>query len=140
MFLDITLENKRKDGSDNQTKECEKIQLETLQSFVKSISHGEIPEPITDNNNDSLNEIKKDINTCIEGLQGLVECNKILQRLAVNDHTKGVEGKYTGIYASMSEATNGVRERLNSITGLVSDMSVGSTSQLEEIQENCPAE
>ena len=71
---------------------------------------GDIPQKHhIDNYNGDFNEIKNNLNNCIDGLQGLVECNNILQRMAVNDQTKGVEGEYVGIYASMGEATNLVR-------------------------------
>ena len=135
MFLDLTSEAKRREDSHGLVKEDEKIQLEMLQSFVESLSRGEIPEPITDNYNGDLNKIKNNVNNCIEGLQGLVECNNVLHRLVMNDHTKSVEGKYVGIYASMGEATNSVRERLLSVNSLVNDIAVGKTSQLEKFKK-----
>lgn len=135
VFLDLTSEAKLRADSQGLVKEDERIQLEMLQSFVKSLSRGEIPEPITDKYSSDLSEIKNNINNCIEGLQGLVECDNVLQRMAVNDHTKGVEGKYVGIFASTSEATNNVRERLLSVTSLVNDIAVGNTSQLEEFKK-----
>ncbi len=135
VFLDLTSEVKRKEDSQGLFKEEERIQLEMLQSFVESISHGEIPEPITDNYNGDLNEIKNNLNNCIEGLQGLVECNNVLQRMAVNDQTKGVEGEYVGIYASMGEATNLVRARVLNVTNLLNNIAVGDTSQLEGLKK-----
>ncbi len=78
--------------------------LNVAAEYVERIGRGEIPEPITDNYNGDFNEIKNNLNNCIDGLQGLVECNNVLQRMAVNDHTKGVEGEYVGIYASMGRS------------------------------------
>ena len=135
VFLDLTSEAKKREDSHGLVKEDEKIRLEMLQSFVESLSRGEIPEPITDNYNGDLNKIKNNVNNCIEGLQGLVECNNVLNRMAVNDHTKSVEGKYVGIYASMGEVTNAVRERLLSVNSLVNDIAVGNTSQLEKFKK-----
>jgi len=77
--------------------------LNVAAEYVERIGRGEIPERITDNYNGDFNEIKNNLNNCIDGLQGLVECNNILQRMAVNDQTKSVEGEYVGIYASMGE-------------------------------------
>jgi PAS domain S-box-containing protein len=134
VFLDMTSEVNRKGDSHNSVKEDKGIQLEMLQSFVKSLSRGEIPEPITDNYNGDFNEIKKDVNNCIEGLQGLVECNNVLHHMALNDHTKGVEGKYVGIYESMAESTNEVRDRLLKVTKQLNDIAVGDTSQLMELK------
>jgi len=113
----------------------QKIQIDMLQSFVKSLSHGDIPETITDNYSGNLNEIKSNINACIDGLQGLAECNNILHRMAVNDNTKGVEGKYVGIYANMAEATNLVRARVLNVTNQLNNISVGDSSQLESLKK-----
>ncbi len=113
----------------------QKIQLEMLQSFVKSLSHGDIPETVTDNYGGNFNEIKNNINSCIDGLQGLAECDNILNRMAVNDNTKGVEGKYVGIYANMAEATNLVRARVLNVTNQLNNISVGDSSQLESLKK-----
>ena len=86
--------------------------LHVTADYVEKISKGEIPAKITDSYNGDFNRIKDNLNNCVDGLQGLVECNNVMHRMAVNDHTKGVEGKYVGIFASMGEATNEVRERL----------------------------
>ena len=78
--------------------------LNVAAEYVERISRGDIPQKITDNYNGDFNEIKNNLNNCIDGLQGLVECNNVLQRMAVNDHTKGVEGEYVGIFASMGRS------------------------------------
>ena len=135
VFLDLTLEVKRKEDSHGLVKEDERIQLEMLRSFVESLSHGEIPEPITDNYNGDFNEIKNNLNNCIDGLQGLVECNNVLQHMAVNDYTKGVEGEYVGLYASMGKATNLVRDRVLNVTNVLENIAVGNTSRLAELQK-----
>ena len=53
-----------------------------------------------------------------------------MKRMAVNDHTKKVEGEYVGIFASVSEATNLVRERLLAVTRIFTNLSMGDTSDL----------
>ena len=65
--------------------------LNVAAEYVERISRGEIPERITDNYNGDFNEIKNNLNNCIDGLQELVKCNNVLNRMAVNYHTKGVE-------------------------------------------------
>ena len=59
----------------------------------------------------------------------------MLQRMAVNDHTKGVEGEYVGIYASMGEATNIVRDRVLNVTNVLENIAVGNTSRLAELKK-----
>jgi methyl-accepting chemotaxis protein len=109
--------------------------LNVAAEYVERISRGEIPEPITENYNGDFNEIKNNINNCIDGLQGLVECNNILQRMAVNDQTKGVDGQYVGIYFSMAEATNLVRARVLNVTNVLENIAIGNTSRLEELKK-----
>src|SRR5665647_2305137 len=135
IFLDSTSQIKQREDSHKALKEDEKIQLEMLRSFVERISRGEIPERITDNYSGDFNEIKNNLNNCIDGLQGLVECNNVLNRMAVNDHTKGVEGKYVGIYASMGEATNDVRSRLLNVINQLNNIAIGNTSPLAELKK-----
>ncbi len=104
--------------------------LNVSAEYVDRISKGDIPPKITDEYKGDFNEIKNNLNNCIDGLGGLMECNAVMQRMAVNDHTRKVEGKYVGLYASVSEATNLVRERLLAITRMFTNMSVGDTSDL----------
>ena len=104
--------------------------------YVERISRGDIPQKITDNYSGDFNEIKNNLNNCIEGLQGLVECNNILQHMAVNDQTKGVEGEYVGIYASMGEATNLVRARVLNVTKRARTTSLSEIVPTRGIKEN----
>ena len=108
--------------------------LNVAAEYVDRIGKGEIPPKITDEYKGDFNEIKNNLNNCIDGLGGLVECNDVLKRMAVNDHTREVEGKYVGLFASMSEATHQVRERLLAVTKLFVDISMGDTSALAKIE------
>jgi len=109
--------------------------LNVAAEYVDRISKGEIPPKVTDEYNGDFNEIKNNLNNCIDGLGGLVECNAVLKRMAFNDHTKKVEGEYVGIFASVSEATNLVRERLLAVTRMFSHVSMGDTSDLAEYEK-----
>ncbi len=104
--------------------------LNVSAEYVDRISKGDIPPKITDEYKGDFNEIKNNLNNCIDGLGGLVECNAVLKRMAVNDHTKKVEGEYVGLFASVSEATNLVRERLLAITRTYTNLALGDTSDL----------
>ena len=105
--------------------------LNVAAEYIDRISKGDIPPKITDSYSGDFNEIKNNLNNCIDGLQGLVECKQVLGRLAVNDHTKRVEGHYAGIFASTAESINGVRDRLLAVTKQINDIALGDTSQLE---------
>ncbi|MEI6293055.1 MAG: methyl-accepting chemotaxis protein [Methanomicrobiales archaeon] len=108
--------------------------LNVAAEYVDRISKGEIPQKITDKYNGDFNEIKNNLNACIDGLQGLVECDHILHQMSINDHSTGVEGKYLGIFASMAESTNTVRERLRIVTRQINEIAMGDTKELAELK------
>ena len=103
----------------NDTLDAVIVPLNVAAEYVDQISKGEIPQKITDDYKGDFDEIKNNLNNCIDGLQCLVECSNVLQRMYLNDHTNGVEGNYFGIYATMGESINGLRERLLSIKSLI---------------------
>ncbi|MCX5814465.1 MAG: hypothetical protein NT178_18275 [Proteobacteria bacterium] len=109
--------------------------LNVAAEYVDRISKGEIPQKITDTYNGDFNEIKNNLNNCIDGLQGLVESDAVLHRMTVNDHSKTVEGNYQGIYASIAKATNEVRDRLRGVTRQINEIAVGNTSELAELKK-----
>jgi len=104
--------------------------LNVAAEYVDRIGKGEIPSKITDSYNGDFNEIKNNLNQCIDGLGGLVECDAVLKRMALNDHTKKVNGSYLGIFATMAEETNMVRDRLLAVTKMFTNLAVGDTSDL----------
>ncbi|MCQ8893120.1 MAG: methyl-accepting chemotaxis protein [Methanolinea sp.] len=108
--------------------------LNVAAKYVEEIGKGNIPQKITESYRGDFNTLKSSINNCIDGLQGLVECDQVLHRMAVNDNTRKVEGKYQGIFATMAESTNLVRERLLAVTRQINEIAVGDTSDLAELK------
>jgi methyl-accepting chemotaxis protein len=109
--------------------------LNVAAEYVDRISKGDIPPKITDSYNGDFNEIKNNLNNCIDGLQGLVECNAVLHKMVANDHTQQVEGKYQGIFASMAQASNEVRGRLLAVTKQINEIAMGDTRELPELKK-----
>ena len=72
--------------------------------YVDEISKGEVPSKITDAYNGDFNNIKNNLNACIDGLGGLVEANEVLQRMASNDYTTRVQGAYRGVFAEVGKS------------------------------------
>jgi methyl-accepting chemotaxis protein len=105
--------------------------LKVTTGYIETISHGEIPQPITEEYRGDYNQIKQSINRCIEGLGGLVEANNVLQKMAVNDHSRTVEGQYLGVFAEVGHAVNDVRDRLVRVAGTASSIARGDMSDLE---------
>lgn len=119
----------------NQTLDAVVTPINVASGKIRQIGRGEIPDKITEDYYGDFDRLKADINQCIDGLQGLDECNAVMQRMAVNDHTVEVMGSYRGLFEAMASATNVVRERLLAITGIYTNLAVGDTSALEIYQK-----
>ncbi|MDD3169205.1 MAG: methyl-accepting chemotaxis protein [Eubacteriales bacterium] len=88
--------------------------------YIERIGNGEIPEKIIAEQKGDFDKIKKSINACIDGLSGLEEGRDVLAKMAVNDYSSIVEGKYLGIYSEIADSINHVSESINTtITALV---------------------
>ncbi|HMK46200.1 MAG TPA: methyl-accepting chemotaxis protein, partial [Methanocella sp.] len=105
--------------------------LNVTADYVDRIGKGVIPAKITDTYNGDFNTIKNNINNCIDGLGGLVESNTVLQKLALNDYTSTVNGKYQGIYADVATATNETHKRLVHLQTTMEDLSNGDLRELD---------
>ena len=100
--------------------------LNVSAEYVDRISKGDIPPRITDNYNGDFNEIKNNLNNCIDGLGGLVEANKVLQRMAVNDCSTRVEGSYQGVFAEVAKATNDAQDRFKHAVSVITLIGTGT--------------
>ena len=110
--------------------------LNVAAKYVDDISKGAIPAKITDSYNGDFNTIKNNLNNCIDGLQGLVEANHILQSLANNDYSMKVEGTYAGAFANVASATNLVRNRLLHVTEICTAVAAGEFGvELEDLRK-----
>ncbi len=109
--------------------------LNMAAEYVDRISKGDIPQKITDKYNGDFNEIKNNLNACIDGLQGLLEANAVLARMAVNDHSKGVEGTYQGVFAEIKTSVNLVRDRVNRTIDIITRISNGDLSDGIELRK-----
>ncbi|MCW7076860.1 MAG: methyl-accepting chemotaxis protein [Candidatus Syntrophoarchaeum sp.] len=76
--------------------------------YVDRISKGDIPEPITDEYKGDFNEIKNNLNQCIDALKGLIEEDggAALEAAANKDLTAGLKREYQGAYEKMKNNIN----------------------------------
>ena len=109
--------------------------LNVAADYVDQISKGEIPQKITDNYNGDFNEIKNNLNHCIDGLEGLVEASSILKAMSVNDYTKKVAGQYQGIFAETAAAVNGVQERVLHVIDTLNSVAAGDLNELNAYKQ-----
>jgi methyl-accepting chemotaxis protein len=109
--------------------------LNMAAEYVDRISKGDIPPKITDTYNGDFNELKVNLNQCIDGLGGLVEANAVLQRMAANDFTQTVTGQYQGVFADVAQAVNEVRARILHVQDTVVKISQGDLSDLPAFRQ-----
>jgi methyl-accepting chemotaxis protein len=108
--------------------------LNVAAEYIDRISKGDVPPKITDNYKGDFNEIKNNINNCIDGLGGLVEASQVLQRMAVNDYTRRVEGKYQGVLLRQRKLQFR-HDRVMNIRNAVNKIADGDLSPLESIKQ-----
>lgn len=106
--------------------------LRIASDAVSKIGMGVIPERITAEAYGEFKDLNKNLNACIDGLEGLVEANATLKRMAVNDHSKGMEGNYLGLFGEVKTHVNTVRERVNHIAGSIEKIGAGDLSEYQE--------
>lgn len=109
--------------------------LKVAAKYMDMIGKGQIPSKITDTYYGDFNDIKNDINSCIDGLGGLAEGRDVLSAMRDNDFTRKVKGIHQGIYADISDSINMVSERINSIIEALNNVAAGDLKQLSEFKE-----
>jgi methyl-accepting chemotaxis protein len=118
----------------NQTLDALTAPLDAVSKYVKDLGQGVIPEKITATYHGRFfNELKDNLNNCIDGMNGLTEANRILQKMAVNDYSVKIEGDYNGIYSEVCSAVNLVRERVIHVIEICERISVGNLVDREEL-------
>ncbi|ACL17560.1 methyl-accepting chemotaxis protein [Methanosphaerula palustris] len=106
--------------------------LHIASDSVSLIGRGVIPERITAGMSGEFDDLKNNLNACIDGLSGLVEVNAVLKRMAVNDHSTEVKGNYPGLFGEVKVHVNTVRDRFNHIAGSIEKIGNGDLSEYQE--------
>ncbi|MCK4664305.1 MAG: hypothetical protein KAT68_15660, partial [Bacteroidales bacterium] len=90
--------------------------LNVAAEYVDRISKGDIPEKITDNYNGDFNEIKNNLNTCIDAVNTLVTDANMLSEAAVQGKldTRADASKHGGDFAKI---VTGVNDTLDAVIG-----------------------
>ena len=90
--------------------------LNVSAEYVDRISKGDIPPKITDTYNGDFNEIKNNLNTCIDNITALVAETGLLVKAAVEGKlaTRGDASKHQGDYRKIVE---GVNQTLDAVIG-----------------------
>ncbi len=99
--------------------------IAAFSEYIARIGNGDIPPKFSENYKGDFNTVKNSFNACVDGLGGLVEANKVLQKMAVNDLTTRVEGSYQGIFADVARATNLTQDRIKHVVDVMKGVAVG---------------
>ncbi len=96
--------------------------LNMAAEYVDRISKGDIPEKITDSYNGDFNELKNNINQCIEAIRGLIaEANTLSKaasdgELDVRADETAYQGEYRRIISGMNRTLEGFSEPVQDIS------------------------
>lgn len=108
--------------------------LKVAAGYMDLIGKGQIPAKITDQYYGDFNDIKKNINSCIDGLGGLAEGKDALKRMSYNDFSTKITGDYLGIYADIANSINMVSERILYTISILGNVSLGNLKDLEDLK------
>lgn len=109
--------------------------LEMSASYLDKIGRGEIPEKITESYSGDFDNIKNNINSCIDGLGALAEGREVLAEMSRNNFAVKVEGSYQGIYREIADSINNVSSRINQVIAIIKRVANGDLGDLEMLSE-----
>ncbi|HWQ80571.1 MAG TPA: methyl-accepting chemotaxis protein [Anaerovoracaceae bacterium] len=109
--------------------------LNVTSGYMERIGRGEIPEKITEECKGDFDAIKNSVNACIDGLGALLEGYDVLYRMSLCDYSIKMEGTYPGIYGEIKEAVNLVNHRMERVVGILTRVSAGDLSDLQNLLE-----
>ena len=95
--------------------------LNVAAEYVDRISKGDIPKPITDEYQGDFNEIKNNLNLCINALNGLTAEANVLINAAVEGRleVRGDTSQFSGGYAQL---VSGINTTINTLVGHIDAM------------------
>ncbi len=119
----------------NQTLDRVVKPLHTAAQYVERIGRGDIPERISETYLGDFDELKQSINACIDGLEAVTDCNRVLQSLAVYDFTVPFAKEGLGIYSKMAEAIKELQVQLLQMQTIFNQIAAGDFQQLEVLRQ-----
>ncbi len=109
--------------------------LKVASECVDQFSRGIIPQKIDADYKGDFGIVKTNLNACIHSLGGLLEADLVLQKMANNDYTSLVEGKYEGVFGGLAQAVNIVHERVTHVTSTMKNIAKGNLDELPEYKK-----
>ncbi len=115
--------------------------LNVAAEYVDRISKGDIPTKITETYQGDFNEIKNNLNQCIDALTAMTEDGEIgsaLQRMAKKDFAEAIRPRFPGVYGDLRDNVNlvitNVRTALDQISESANQFTEGARMIAESSQ------
>ncbi|HOD41728.1 MAG TPA: methyl-accepting chemotaxis protein, partial [Candidatus Wallbacteria bacterium] len=112
--------------------------LNVAAEYVDRIAKGDIPPKITDKYNGDFNEIKNNLNLCIDSLKLLIvdDGGVVLQTASEKNLTVRMKGNYQGAYDTMKQNINTLLENLDDAFSQVASATEQVAAVSNEISSN----
>nr|WP_320025307.1 methyl-accepting chemotaxis protein [uncultured Acetobacterium sp.] len=111
------------------------IPVSNISKYVYRIGNGEKPEFITEIYSGDFDVLKNNVNSCIQGLVDLEECNRILLLMSKNDFTQNIEGDFSGIYSDLAKLINLVNIKLVRVVEISTNIANGDMCDLNALRK-----
>jgi len=109
--------------------------LKVASDYAEQFSRGTIPQKLDADYKGDFGIVKNNLNACIDSFGGLLEADAVLQKMANNDYSSLVDGKYEGIFAGIAEAVNIVHKRVTRVTSTMKSLAKGDLDELPEYKK-----
>jgi methyl-accepting chemotaxis protein len=109
--------------------------LNVAAKYVERISKGDIPPKITDSYNGDFNEIKNNLNTCIEAVNALVADAKMLAQAAADGElaTRADASKHQGDFRKVVDGVNNTLDTVIAPLKAAAETATALASSSEEL-------
>jgi methyl-accepting chemotaxis protein len=106
-------------------------------AIIQAINEGDLGKRCdSEKYSGSWNTLALGINSLCDSVsEPIGEVRGVIGKISENDYTAKVEGRYKGLFKSLSDDVNGVRDRLLGIQDTMIGVSKGDTGRLEELRK-----
>ncbi|WKY45042.1 methyl-accepting chemotaxis protein [Eubacteriaceae bacterium ES2] len=111
------------------------IPVKVAAQRIYCIGNGEKPDLITETYKGDFEILKNNINSCINVLAALEECNRVLALMSKNDFTQNIKGDFCGIYSELANSINLVNKKLVRVVEISTHIGNGDMCDLDALRK-----
>jgi len=109
--------------------------LNIVSERIIELGEGKIPAKIDQEYKGDILTITDAVNKAIESVAAIDDAARILNKLSVYDITEEFKGNYSGLFASLKDSINLLRERFANIQNITGNIAEGDLSDLVELKK-----